>query len=93
MIQPQYLRLSPWGLALGCAVAALVAIVIRVATFGFGYGMMRNPVIHGTDGGMMHGGLAGFAIVAAIGGIVVAGILGAIVAVTYNATLHRRNSG
>lgn len=88
MLQPQYLRLSPLGLALGCAAAALVAIVIRAVTFGFGYGM-RGPVIHGAYGGMMQGGLAGFALFAAIGGIVTAGILGAIVAVTYNATLRQ----
>lgn len=98
MMQSQFLRLSPWGLALGCAAAALVAVLLRFLTFGFGYGMMgRGPYMHGPYGGPgmgmpVHGPFTGFAVLAAIGFIVFGGILGAIVAFTYNAAVSRSSS-
>lgn len=89
MVQPQFLRLSPLGLALGAGAAGLAAIIIRAITFGFGMGMRGGPYMHrpyGWEMGMpMGGGFAGFAILAAIAFIVFCGILGAIVAFTYNA--------
>lgn len=91
MVQPQFLRLSPLGLALGSAAAALAAIIIRALTFGFGLGMWGGgPYMHrpyGMGMGMpAGGGFIGFALLAAIAFIVFCGILGAIVAFTYNAT-------
>lgn len=92
MVQPQFLRLSPLGLALGAAAAALAAIIIRVLIFGLGWGMHGGgPYMHrpyGMGMGMpMSGAFVGFAILAAIAFIVFCGILGAIVAFTYNATI------
>lgn len=95
MVQPQFLRLSPWGLALGSAAAALVGVLLHFLTFGFGYGMWgRGPFMHRPYGmGMpMEGGFIGFAIVSAIAFIVFCGILGAIVAFTYNAIVTRDRS-
>lgn len=94
-MQPQFLRLSPLGLALGSAAAMLVAIVVRILTFGLGFGYrMRGPYMHGPygmGGGMpVHGGFAGFALLAAIGAIVFAGVLGAIIAWVYNAAITPR---
>lgn len=97
MVQPQFLRLSPWGLALGTAAAALVAVILRLLTFGFGYGMWGGgPYLHRPYGmgmgGPMHGGFVGFAILAAIAFIVFCAILGAIVAFAYNAAITRDRS-
>ena len=93
MVQQQFLRLSPLGFALGCAAATLVYIIIRVITFGFGFGMWGRGHMYGAYGmqGMMGGGMAGFAILAAIGAIVFAGILGAILAWVYNAVTAARS--
>ncbi len=92
MLQSQFLRLNPMGLALGCAAAALFAVIIRAITVGFGMGYrMGGPYMHGPygGGGMMGGGFVGFAVLAAIGFIVFCGILGAIVAWVYNAFAAR----
>lgn len=93
MQQQHYLRLSPAGFALGAAAAAFVTIVLRLLTFGFGYGMMRNgPYAHGPYGegiGMMSGGYLGFGLIAAAGAIVFAALIGALFAVTYNAAASR----
>lgn len=95
-MQQQFLRLSPAGFALGAAAAALVTIVLRLLTFGFGYGMMRGgPYVHVPYGGgirMMSGAYAGFALIAAAGAIVFAALIGALFAVTYNAVASRAQS-
>lgn len=86
MMQSQFLRLNPLGLALGCAAAALAALIVRAISFGFGLG--AHPYMHGPYGGglgMMQGGFIVFALLAAVGFIVFCGILGAIVAWIYNA--------
>lgn len=86
MIQSQFLRLNPLGLALGCAAAALAAIVARVLTFGFAFGLGTHRM-----GMMEYGyGYAGFGLLAAIGFIIFCALLGAIVAWTYNATAGKR---
>lgn len=92
MVQQQFLRLSPLGFALGCAAATLVYVVIRVITFGFGYGMWHAGHTYGgygMGGAMMSGGMAGFAFLMGLGAIVFAGILGAVLAWVYNASVRR----
>jgi hypothetical protein len=85
-VETGYMRLRPLGLAVGFAVAAVIEIVLiwlPMAAIHHGM-MMRAPRMMEPGGGMMGAG-PGMGFLVAIWIIVVSAIVGALVAVVYNA--------